>query len=236
MNLRGCLGQVAISAFVLTILSSAGVRPLSAQNGDPQELSHAFPRDGATMILDNAVGTAWDVTWTPGKPTLMHRHKFDYVDVELTDSTVEVTAQDGSRRTSALATGRSYFFSRGTTHIEEVPGTSPVRHAIVIDLKDLKTPESANSTTATTAVLIESAKKLVENDRVTIWDFTWPSLQSATTVVLPKGAFIIFLGGGELTSSNSPYKPGQVLFTTDGHVFSELSTKGHVRGIVVQLK
>jgi hypothetical protein len=218
MNLGGCLGWVAISAFVLTVLSSAGVRPLSAQNGDPQELPPAFPRDGATMILDNTMGTAWDVTWTPGKPTLMHRHKFDYVGVELADSTVEVTAPDGSRRTATLAIGRSYFFPHGTTHIEEVPGTSPVRHAIVIDLKDL-------------------------NDRVAMWDFTWPSLQPATTVVIPKGAFIIFLGGGELASSNSPNKrqselvsPGQVLFTTDGRIFSELSTKGHVRGIVVQLK
>lgn len=93
------------------------------------------------MILDNTMGTAWDVTWTPGKPTTMHRHTFDYVGVELTDSTVQLTALDGSRRTVALAMGHAFFFPRGITHIEEVPTTSPQRHAIVIDLKDLKSPE-----------------------------------------------------------------------------------------------
>ena len=172
MNWGGCFGRAATSAVALALLSSAGVRPLSAQSGDPHELPPAFPRDGATMILDNAMGTAWDVTWMPGKPTPMHRHKFDYVGVELADSTVELIAPDGTRRTVAFTKGHSYFLPRGTTHIEEVPATSPERHAVIIDLKDPKTPKSASSTEVTTAVSFASAKKLVENDRVAMWDFT----------------------------------------------------------------
>lgn len=235
--------QAAISAIILALFSSAGIQLLSAERSASQEFPRAFPRDGATMVLDNARGTVWDVTWMPGKPTLMHRHEFDYVGVELTDTTVNITTPDGTRRTLVLTVGRNYFLPRGTTHIEEVPATSPERHAIIIDLKDARKPESENSTETKMAVSIAPAKRLVENDRVAMWDFTWPSAEPATAVVSAGGAFIVFLEGGELKASDAApeqqsemVSAGQVLFTSDGRVLSELSTKGHVRGIVIQLK
>jgi hypothetical protein len=241
VNLAENSGRIAISAFALAVLASTGVRWSSAQIGDVPELPHAFPRDGATMILDNTMGTAWDVTWVPGKPTPMHRHTFDYVGVELADTSVDLIALDGTRRTTVLTVGHSYFLPRGTTHIEEVPGMSPVRHAVIIDLKDPVAPRPVDSAAA--ALSMAAAKKVVENDRVVMWDFTWPPAKPVATVAMPKGAFIVFLEGGELASGGLAGKPssevvtsGEVLFSGDGRVLSEVSAEGRVRGIVVQLK
>ena len=40
-----------------------------AHSQDARDLPHAFPREGATLVLDNDWGTVWDVTWSPGSST-----------------------------------------------------------------------------------------------------------------------------------------------------------------------
>ena len=102
-----------------------------------QDLPHAFPREGATRIVDNPRLSAWDATWAVNKPTAMHRHLYDYVGVELVDSQTKITSLDGQVRTATLKKGAAYFLPKGTTHIEE--GITS-RHAILVDLKDSPSP------------------------------------------------------------------------------------------------
>src|SRR3990170_2925166 len=110
-----------------------------------QELPHAFPREGAKQIFDNERVTLWDVTWIKGKPSPMHRHKFDLVGVFLVGSPIKVTMPDGMSRESKVEEGFVVFQPKGVTHIEEGLVDENPRHAILIDLKDHKTPPIANT-------------------------------------------------------------------------------------------
>src|ERR1700689_5312020 len=83
-----CFMRVVATLAFLTAVAFSIVPPSTAQGAESQELPHAFPRAGATMLLDNQWGTVWDATYEPGKPTPLHRHRFDFVAVELTDTTL----------------------------------------------------------------------------------------------------------------------------------------------------
>jgi uncharacterized protein YjlB len=208
-----------------------------------QDLPPAFPREGATQVLDNAWGTAWDVTWAPNMPTAMHRHAYDYVGVELVDSTFNLTAPSGQPRTSSLKKGDCYFLPKGITHIEEGLSSNPPRHAILIDLKDSRPPSPDNTTGYPTAFPRDAAKKIVDNQRVTMWDYTWTPGQTAPTYFYEKAAFTIFVDDGQLNltgpdgkSEVRVFNAGQILFTPGGTARSEEAMKNAVHAIIIELK
>ena len=82
-----------------------------------QELPHAFPREGARQIFDNERVTVWDVTWPKGKPSPMHRHRFDLAGVYLVGSLIRITLPDGTIRESKVDEGYVHFQREGVTHV-----------------------------------------------------------------------------------------------------------------------
>ncbi len=201
----------------------------------------AFPRAGASLLLDNAWGAAWDVIYAPGQPTPMHRHRFDFVGVELADSSVTITTPDGQKKTFPEKHGDSYFLPKGTTHIEETPAGDPARHAVIIDLKDGAPAVSAPASASVATFPGEAARKVQESPRAILWDYAWPARSPAAT--LAHNTFIVVVDGGELTTIGSDGKPqvrtvasGEVFFRPAGAMLSEAAIKGPVHAIVVELK
>jgi len=206
-----------------------------------QDLPPAFPRDGARQVLDNPWATAWDVTWAPHVPTGLHRHAFDYVGVELVDSTFNVTSASGESREASRKKGDAYFLPKGTTHGEEGLSDSPPRHAVMIDLKPQRSPSAANNTQYRSIFPNGAATKVLENARVVLWDVTWTG--QAQTHFYPRNTFVVYVDGGELRSSEAggvealrPIAPGQVIFVAAGRARSDQATAAPVRAIVVELK
>jgi quercetin dioxygenase-like cupin family protein len=96
------------------------------------ELPTAFPRVGATDVLDNTRVRMWDYTWEPGRPVGRHVHETDSVVVFVTGGTLKTTV--GSRdETVDVHAGTAVYAPRGRIDAEEAVG-KPVR-AIVIELK-----------------------------------------------------------------------------------------------------
>ena len=182
----------------------------------------AFPRAGASLVLDNAWGSAWDVSYTPGQPTPMHRHQLDSVGVELADSSVTVTTPDGAQETFPSKHGDAYYMPRGTTHIEVTPlglcapacGDHRPEGRRAGGSGDWLAPASFFPDTA--------ASKVAESPRVILWDYAWPS-STPRRVMLAHNAFIVILDGGELRLPGpdgrrrvETVKPGEVLFRPAG--------------------
>jgi uncharacterized protein YjlB len=208
-----------------------------------QDLPHAFPRDGARQVLDNPWATAWDVTWAPHVQTSLHGHAFDYVGVELVDSTFNVTPPGGDPRQTSKKKGDAYFLPKGTTHSEEGISDQPPRHAVLIDLKPQRSPSVANNTQYRAVFPDGVAKKVVDNPRVVMWDMTWTAGQPAQTYFYTRNTFIVYVDGGELRSSEAggvealrQLAAGQVTFVPAGRARLDQATAAPVRAIVVELK
>ncbi len=209
----------------------------AAQNRPP-----AFPREGAKQIIDNERVTVWDVTLEKGKPTPMHEHPFDIVTVDLADAAVKTTKATGAVSSSVVKKGTAGFSRKGLTHSDE--GTSDVpRHVIVIELKDVVVPPIPNNSGYPEAFPREGSKKLIDNERVTVWDYSWAPGKATATHFHSRDVVVVYLDNGDLTSTTpdgkatlSSHTFGETRFNARNRVHSELLVKGKQRVIAVELK
>jgi uncharacterized protein (DUF1330 family) len=206
------------------------------------DLPHAFPRDGAKQLIDNERVTVWEATWAKGKATAMHRHRFDMVGIELADATVKLTNQQGVATNPASKVGQAYFSRKGGTHMMEGTSDTP-RHAILIDLKDVVVPPLANKSGYPDAFPREGARKLVDNERVVVWDYSWTPGKPTAMHFHDKDVVVVYLGTGDLSSTTpdgkttvNSYVFGQAKFNPRDRAHSELLVKGAQRVIAVELK
>lgn len=217
--------------------------PLGAQATRVDDLPHAFPREGAKRVLDNAWVTAWDATWIPSKPTVTHRHVYDYFGVELVDSRTDLVGIDGQARTVTLKRGQSWFIAKGATHFEVGLTNDPPRRAILVDRSDVPSPSYDNSTPLPSAFPLDGGQRVVDNQRVVMWDQTWMPGQPGPMSFYSRNVVVMFVDGGELTlgapdgpSEVSSFATGQVVFLPGGRARSVRATTHAVRAIVVELK
>jgi hypothetical protein len=171
----------------------------------------------------------------------LHRHRHDMVGIELEDSAVLLTAPGGAARKFALTRGMAYFQARGVTHVEEA--VDDARQAILIELKDTVVPPLENRSGYPLAFPREGAVKVVDNDRVLIWDYTWTISHPTPMHFHDKDVVVVFLEKGELQSRTpdaqvvpNPIAFGETRFNARNRVHSEVLASGKARAIIVELK
>ena len=206
------------------------------------DLPHAFPRVGAVQLVDNDRVTMWDVTWLKGKPSPMHRHRYDLVGVYLVGSAMKVTLLDGTSRESSVEPGFILYQPAGVTHIEEGVADPP-RHAILTDIKGGPVGAMANTSGYPAAFPRDGAKKAVDNDKVTIWEYAWPLGKPTGMHFHDKDLFAVFLSDGEIRSTTpdgksvvAKVKRGDTRFSPRGNVHSEELVSGAARAVLTELK
>jgi quercetin dioxygenase-like cupin family protein len=207
-----------------------------------EELPHAFPREGVKQIFDNERVSIWDVTWIKGKPSPMHRHKYDLVGVYLVGSPIKVTLPDGTSRESKVEEGFVLFQPKGVTHIEEGLVDENPRHAILIDLKDHKPAPIPNTSGLPNAFPREGAVNRLENERVAIWEYRWTG-QPTPMHFHDKDVVVVVMEGGEIESTTADGKSrenrvvrGEASFTPGNRIHTEKLVSGAARAILVELK
>jgi predicted metal-dependent enzyme (double-stranded beta helix superfamily) len=232
-KIGGTIGAMitTIFAFLMTLL------PLQT----PQ-LPHAFPRDGAKQLIDNERVTVWEAVFERGKPTPMHQHRYDMVIVDLADASVKATRQQGTATIGNIHVGQASFVRKGLTEKQEGTSDTP-RHAIMIDLKDVVVPPLANKTNYPNAFPREGSKKLLDNERVVVWDYSWTPGKPTVMHFHDKDVVVVYLGNGDLSSTTpdgqtvvNSYSFGQSKFNARDRTHSELLAKGSQRVIAVELK
>src|SRR5215471_8281819 len=207
-----------------------------------QNLPLPFPRDTAKQIVENERVAVWDVNWPKGKPTPLHRHIYDVVGIDLADATVKVTDTNGQSRTSPLKTGGVVWLGKGAVHIEEGVSDNP-RHAILIELKDAKVAPIENKTGLPLAFPREGSKKLLENERVTVWDYTWAPGKPTVMHFHDKDVVVVYLADGKLKSTTPDGKSvvnaisfGLTTFNAPNRSHSEEVVEGSARAVIVEFK
>lgn len=114
---------------------------------------------------------------------------------------------------------------------------------LTVELKDVTVPPMVNTSGYPAAFPRPAIQKLLENDRVIVWDYNW-TLNSPTGMHNhDKDVVVMFLEDGDLQSTVpdggktlNQYKPGTIRFNARDRVHFETLTRGKQRAIIVELK
>ena len=220
-------------------LTLVGLFPLvlGAQTYPP-----AFPRAGATKLLENERIVVWDVTWPKGQPTALHRHIYDMTGVYLAPGNRVITAVDGSKRPVTTAAGGIIWQNKGLTHMEEGTSDEPLR-AIMIELKQDAPVGTDPSPDLPPAFPRESAKQLLDNDRVRVWENVWPPGHPGPMHRHVRDNVVVWMADGKLRSTPKGGEPRvtevrkfTVTYSARGNVHEEEAIEGSPRAYVFELK
>jgi quercetin dioxygenase-like cupin family protein len=224
-------------------MKSIALLTLLLMAASPQNLPDAYPREGVKQLIDNPRVTVWDVTLEKGKPTPRHQYRYDLVGVDLTDATVRVVNSDGRTETNVVKAGQVLSSKKGTTHIEESTTSDSSRHSIIVDLKDTKVSPLPNKSGYPLAFPRDGAKKVLETDRVIVWDCTWTPNKPTPMHFHDKDVVVVFMAEGQLNSTTPDRKTtpqqisyGLARFNARDRTHSEELVKGSARAIIFELK
>jgi hypothetical protein len=129
-----------------------------------------YPRPGTKALVDNERAQVWDVSWPKGQPSGLHRHLYDMTGLYYWPGDRVITAVDGSTRNISTKAGAIQWQLKGITHIEEGTSDDPLR-AVMIELKG-DGPSGKVDKTAGVAAFTGNTMPLLDNERVTVWDYT----------------------------------------------------------------
>jgi tetratricopeptide (TPR) repeat protein len=115
--------------------------------------------------------------------------------------------------------------------------------SIVIDLKDHPVAPIENTSGYPLAFPRPGVKKILENERVIVWDCTWTPGVATPIHFHDKDLVALFLEDGDLKSTTldgqsvvNPHSPGEVSFTFRNRTHTEMLVRGKQRAIFTELK
>src|SRR4051794_40045239 len=149
----------------------AALFSLLALAGQSQNYPVPYPRDGVKPLIDNARAQVWDVSW-PKSPTPpgIHRHLYDMTGLYYWPGDRRITQPDGTTRNINTEAGRIQWQLKGITHMEEGISDDPLR-AVMIELKG-DGPSGKVVRSMEAPAFTGAAMPLLDNGRVTVWDYT----------------------------------------------------------------
>src|SRR5262249_58189846 len=97
----------------------------------PPTLPPAYPRPGATKILDNPSVQVWNIAWLKGQPSPLHRHIYDLAGVYYEPGDRMIISPEGAKRPVSTKAWDVTSQRVGVTHIEEGTSDAPLRAIFV---------------------------------------------------------------------------------------------------------
>jgi hypothetical protein len=132
--------------------------------------------------------------------------------------------------------GDASFVARKTT--PKIAGRS-----MVIDLKDHPVAPIANNSGYPLAFPRPGSKKILENARVIVWDYTWTPGVATPMHFHDKDVVVVYLEDGDLKSTTpdgketvNSYQFGEVKFNLRDRVHTETLIRGKQHAIITELK
>ncbi len=193
---------------------------------------------GNKPIIDNVRVSVWDVTWSKDLPSFAGADGHDAVTVYLSGGEFKTPSGVVTRKT-----GEAVFRPKGARPSETWLGSGTPPHTTEIALKDPQTPPAPNNSGYPLAFPREGSKKLIDNDRILVWDHRWQPGVPTLMHFHDKDVVVSYLEDGDLTSITpdgksvvNPYKSGMIRFNFGNRSHKEVLTKGTQRAIIVELK
>ncbi len=197
---------------------------------------------GDAPVIDNERVAVRDITLSPGSPASLERHPNDYVTMFLAGGQIRTTDAKGKTSVAMRSAGDAVFGRKGTEEKEEVISNGQVR-MIVVDLKDHPVPPLANKSGLPPAFPRPGSKKILENDRVIVWNYTWMPGVPTPMHYHDKDVVVVYRYDGSLKSTTpsgevvvNDYKFGTIRFNKADRSHTEELVKGQQSAIMMELK
>jgi hypothetical protein len=115
--------------------------------------------------------------------------------------------------------------------------------SVVIELKDHPAPPLANTSGFPNAFPRPHSKKVFENDKVVVWDYTWTTGVPTPMHFHDKDVVVVYLETGWLKSTTADgqsvvneLSPALIRFNVRDRVHTEELVRGKSRAIITELK
>lgn len=226
MNLIGMLGSAVVT--LSTVFFQAATPGTSAT-------------PGVKELIDNQRVTICEVTLTKGQKWPLEKYAEDTLMVPLTPVSLRLTSVDGKAMTVNLKPGEVRFWPKGTHQAAEPGGDG---RAIVAHFKEFPSPTYKNTSGFGPAFPRPRVKKLLENDRVVVWDYTWVQGEPTPNHFHDKDLMIVYLADGAIRSvtpdgkaTPNEFKFAEVRFNPGNRAHFEEYVRGDgPRAIITELK
>ena len=215
-----------MTGLIVLLALLAAAAPQAPAERRPPPTADALTLNGATPIIENDRVAVWDFTWTRGVPAPLEAQTADSVWVSVSPSVGDVR-----------------YWAKGAPRRAERSIGAPLR-MIAIDLKDHAPVPAKNASGFPNAFPRPGiSRKVFENERVIVWDFTWTRGQPTPMHFHDKDVVVVYLGTGTLRSTtpdgkavDNKWKPGDTRFNLRDRVHTETLIEGELRAVITELK
>jgi quercetin dioxygenase-like cupin family protein len=193
-------------------------------------------------VIDNDRVVVWNLTLSRGQPASAARSDLDEVVIFPGGGQFRATEPKGSPRLVRYRPGAAIFVPRGTERPGALLSISRAQ-VVVVALKDRTSPPVAPVEGLPPAFPRAGAVKVLENDRVVAWNYSWRPGVTTPMHHHDKDAVLVFRFDGALesiardgTSIVTAHKAGEILFNPANRVHSERLVAARQSAIIVELK
>ena len=150
-------------------------------------------------VIDNPRVTVRDMTLVPGGPGVLVRHDTDFAIMFLIGGKILTTDATGKARIVQRQAGDAVYGIKGTEEKNEVVSELPAR-LVMIELKDFRVAPTINKTSYPAAFPRPGSKKVLENNRVVVWNYDWTLGKPTPLHYHDKDVVLVYRGDGSLKS------------------------------------
>ena len=137
----------------------------------------AYPREGATKILENQHVIVWDISWLK-QDYPVHRHRYDHTGVYYSPGERIITSSEGEAREVQTPAWGISFQLAGVTHTESGISDEPLR-AVFIQIKRPVTG-GREPTSSLPRFPSDAPLERRSNERVRVWEYDESRLNTAS--------------------------------------------------------
>ena len=187
-------------------------------------------------VIDNGRVTVRDIQLSRGQPGPALEHAGDYVVLYVTGG--RIRGADG--RSQDHASGSAMAGHGGTTSDTALDADA---REVVVELKDSPSNTVPNATGLPPGFPREGAKKVFENDKVNVWNYTWLPGKPTPMHFHNTEVVVVYLGNGDIAATTLDGKKtvthhnlGDIVFNLANRSHSEELVQGQMSGIMLELK
>ena len=187
-------------------------------------LGNAIYAQETKPIIENERVTVWDLPVPSVVPGPVADNKYDVV---------RILFSRGAGAASFASKGKGFGVYEG----------APPARVVFIALKDHPVAPLPNKSGHPNAFPRPGIKKLLDNNRVTVWDYTWQAGKSTPMHFHDKDVVVVYLDDGALQSTTpdgkktvNHYSFDFVKFNPRDRTHTELLLDGHEHAIMTELK